>query len=52
MAQHDHDPVLVTGCSTGIGRAAAEALLARGHTVWATARRPETLADLAAEGPT
>ncbi len=48
MAQHD--PVLVTGCSTGIGRAAAEALLARGHTVWATARRPETLADLAAAG--
>jgi short-subunit dehydrogenase len=48
MAQHD--TVLVTGCSTGIGRAAAEALLARGHTVWATARRPETLADLAAKG--
>ena len=48
MAQHD--PVLVTGCSTGIGRAVAEALLTRGHTVWATARRPETLADLAAKG--
>ncbi|MFL6080475.1 MAG: SDR family NAD(P)-dependent oxidoreductase [Ornithinibacter sp.] len=50
MAAHDRDPVLVTGCSTGIGRAAAQALLARGHTVWATARRPETLADLAAAG--
>jgi short-subunit dehydrogenase len=48
MAQHD--PVLITGCSTGIGRAAAEALLTRGHSVWATARRPETLADLAAKG--
>ena len=48
MAQHD--PVLITGCSTGIGRAAAEALLTPGHTVWATARRPETLADLAAKG--
>ncbi|HYN67447.1 MAG TPA: SDR family NAD(P)-dependent oxidoreductase [Ornithinibacter sp.] len=50
MAQHGHDPVLVTGCSTGIGRAIAEELLRQGHTVWATARRPETLADLAAKG--
>ncbi|WP_392544119.1 oxidoreductase [Oryzobacter telluris] len=45
-----HDPVLVTGCSSGIGKATVEALLAGGHTVWATARRPETLADLAAKG--
>jgi short-subunit dehydrogenase len=50
MARHDHDPVLVTGCSTGIGRAAVEDLLRQGHTVWATARRPETLADLADRG--
>ena len=50
MAQHDHDPVLVTGCSTGIGRAVAEDLLRQGHTVWATARRPDTLADLADRG--
>lgn len=50
MAQHDHDPVLVTGCSTGIGRAVAEELLRQRHTVWATARRPDTLADLAAKG--
>jgi short-subunit dehydrogenase len=50
MAQHDRDPVLVTGCSTGIGRAVVEDLLRQGHTVWATARRPETLADLAARG--
>ena len=38
--------VLVTGCSTGIGRAAAAELSRRGHAVIATARRPETLADL------
>jgi NADP-dependent 3-hydroxy acid dehydrogenase YdfG len=44
------DPVLVTGCSTGIGRATAELLLRAGHTTYATARRPETLADLAALG--
>jgi len=50
MAQHDHDPVLVTGCSTGIGRAVAEELLRQRHTVWATARRPDTLADLADRG--
>ena len=41
---------LVTGCSTGIGRAAALALDSRGFAVYATARRPETLAELAARG--
>lgn len=50
MATHDHDPVLVTGCSTGIGRAVVEELLTQGHTVWATARRTDDLADLAARG--
>jgi NADP-dependent 3-hydroxy acid dehydrogenase YdfG len=45
-----HDPVLISGCSSGIGAATAAALVGAGHTVYATARRTETLADLAALG--
>ncbi len=41
----------ITGCSTGIGRAAAECVADAGHTVVATARRPETLDDLVAQYP-
>jgi NAD(P)-dependent dehydrogenase (short-subunit alcohol dehydrogenase family) len=38
--------VLITGCSSGIGRASAVELTRRGHEVIATARRQETLRDL------
>jgi len=37
---------LITGCSRGLGRALAEAVLAAGHRLVATARNPAQLADL------
>lgn len=54
----DHSPappsraVLITGCSTGIGRATAERLARAGHPVYATARRLEAIADLEGAGCT
>jgi len=42
--------VLITGCSSGIGHVTAELLAHDGWTVYATARRPETLADLERSG--
>jgi NAD(P)-dependent dehydrogenase (short-subunit alcohol dehydrogenase family) len=38
--------VLITGCSSGIGRATAEAFLDDGWRVWATSRDPDDVADL------
>jgi NADP-dependent 3-hydroxy acid dehydrogenase YdfG len=45
-----HDPVLISGCSSGIGAATAATLARAGHTVYATARQIEDLADLEAIG--
>ena len=46
----DPGAVLITGCSSGIGHETASRLAAKGWTVYATARRPERIADLADRG--
>jgi NADP-dependent 3-hydroxy acid dehydrogenase YdfG len=45
-----HSPILISGCSSGIGAATAAALVRAGHTVYATARQVDALADLVALG--
>ncbi|AZE82381.1 Oxidoreductase, short-chain dehydrogenase/reductase family [Pseudomonas orientalis] len=42
--------VLITGCSSGIGRALADAFKVAGFQVWASARRSDDVAALAAAG--
>jgi len=42
--------VLITGCSSGIGRATASHLAGKGWKVYATARRPESIEELKADG--
>lgn len=41
---------LITGCSSGIGRAMADAFKSAGYDVWATARKPEDVMALNAAG--
>jgi NAD(P)-dependent dehydrogenase (short-subunit alcohol dehydrogenase family) len=43
---HPLEPVLITGCSTGLGRATARGLRALGVATIATARREEDVAEL------
>jgi NAD(P)-dependent dehydrogenase (short-subunit alcohol dehydrogenase family) len=50
VSAQQFSPVLITGCSTGIGRATAERLAAAGFTTYATARRLESIQDLEARG--
>jgi NADP-dependent 3-hydroxy acid dehydrogenase YdfG len=50
MAPLRSQVVLVTGCSTGIGRALARELKVAGHRPFATARKLDAIADLASEG--
>ena len=42
--------ILITGCSSGIGECAARTLRDRGYRVYATARRPQDVERLRAEG--
>lgn len=42
--------VLVTGCSSGIGRATARRFMDGGWRTWATARDPDDVTDLARDG--
>ena len=49
--KNDEPVWLITGCSTGIGREIARAVLEGGERVAVTARKPESVADLVDEFP-
>ena len=50
MARKENQVVLITGCSSGIGRELAKEFAADGHLIVATARRLESIEDLAGDG--
>ncbi len=50
MRENTRRSILITGCSSGIGHAAAQALARRGWRVFATCRKPEDCERLEAEG--
>lgn len=49
-SMNKNNSVLITGCSSGIGRYVATSLKARGYRVFATARKSEDVAELKAQG--
>ena len=50
MPESPSKAVLVTGCSSGIGRSTAELLAGKGWTVYASARKLDSISDLEARG--
>src|SRR3990167_10708000 len=50
MKPQANEVVLITGCGSGIGKALALAFHRQGFSVCATARRIDTMQDLAEEG--
>jgi len=50
MSKPTERSILITGCSSGIGRCVAEGLQQRGYRVFATARKAEDVADLQSRG--
>jgi NAD(P)-dependent dehydrogenase (short-subunit alcohol dehydrogenase family) len=50
MSTKPTKPILITGCSSGIGLCSAQGLKARGYRVFATARKPDDVAKLKADG--